>query len=83
MGGGAVLANNSGLSPQVTTKANLSPRVPHHHHGSQNLTDLATNIEKPLYTRGHSKIGSGVIRPFQPNAANAQISNTLVQQQHA
>ena len=40
-------------------------------------------IEKPLYTRGSSKIGSGVIRPFQPNAASHQISNTLVQQQHA
>ena len=50
VGGGAIVAN-SGLSPQNTNlvRANFSPR---------------DDISKPLYSRGQSKIGSGVIRPF-------------------
>ena len=67
MGGGAVLANNTGLSPQVSAKANLSPRLPNH--GRSNLGELSGNqssgsLVKPLYTRGQSKIGSGAVRPF-------------------
>jgi len=76
------LANNSGLSPQVSHKANLSPRVYNNSSGT-NLNDLSGSLAKPLYTRGKSKIGSGVIRPFQPSSGGSNhISNTLVQQQH-
>ena len=84
VGGGAVLANNSGLSPQVSAKANLSPRVPPSHSRS-NLGEPSGNassgsLAKPLYTRGQSKIGSGAVRPFQPSGnPSHQVSNTQIQ----
>lgn len=69
VGGGLVLNNNNtGLSPHKNTKQNLSPRL-YTNHSGPNLADFTANISsaslsQPLYARGKSKIGSGVIRPF-------------------
>ena len=62
-----------GMSPHIIAKQNLSPRMMRNHSG-HNLTDFSS-VGQPLYARGHSKIGSGVIRPFQ---GQHHISNTLV-----
>lgn len=79
-----------GLSPQTSAKANLSPRLVGtsalnpNRSGGDLTSQVHGAVAKPLYTRGSSKIGSGVIRPFQPSGAattNHNISNTLVKKQ--
>ena len=89
MGGGAVLANgNSGLSPTLAnSRLQLSPRYEGHQNSAARLDTSgkhsSSSLKPPLYTRGHSKIGSGVIRPRQPNAGgNASAQQAAPFQQH-
>ena len=64
-----MLTSNSGLSPQKIGKSGFSPRLATNASGSNIAQDFTSNssasLSQPLYTRGKSKIGSGVIRPFQ------------------